>query len=348
MTSGAPVDAAVIGAGSWGTALAHLLSRNGHRVRLWSYEREVEAELRESRENRSYLPGIRIPEAVEVSGEFEDVLPRAELVVSVSPAQFVGEVMGEAARYMDPGALVVSASKGIETHSLRRMEEVLRAVLPPGATERLAILSGPSFAAEVAEGQPTAVVAASESREARLEVQRVFGSPSFRVYTNPDVLGVELGGALKNVIALAAGVCAGLGFGHNTQAALITRGLAEITRLGVAMGAETSTFYGLAGIGDLVLTCTGELSRNRTVGIRLGRGEALEGILEDMHAVAEGVATTPATYALSQRFAVEMPIVGQMHAILEEGKAPLAAVEELMLRDPRPEPERAGAESTAP
>ena len=345
MTGARPVDAAVIGAGSWGTALAHLLSRNGHRVRLWSYEREVEVELREARENRSYLPGIRIPEAVEVSGELEAVLPGAEFVVSVSPAQFVGEVMGEAARYIHPGAIVVSASKGIETHSLRRMNEVLRAVLPPAASERLAALSGPSFAAEVAAGQPTAVVAASECHEARLEVQRVFGSPSFRVYTTSDVLGVELGGALKNVIALAAGVCAGLGFGHNTQGALITRGLAEITRLGVAMGAETSTFYGLAGIGDLVLTCTGELSRNRAVGTRLGRGESLESILGEMHAVAEGVATTPATYALSQRFAVEMPIAGQMRAILQGGKAPLTAVEELMLREPRPEPEGAATGS---
>ncbi len=348
MTGTRPVDTAVIGAGSWGTALAHLLSRNGHRVRLWSYEREVAIELREARENRSYLPGVRIPEAVEVSRELETVLPGAEFVVSVSPAQFVGEVMAEAARYLNPGALVVSASKGIETRSLRRMDEVLRAVLPAGASKRLAVLSGPSFAAEVAQGQPTAVVAASESHEARLQVQRVFGSPSFRVYTTPDVLGVELGGALKNVIALAAGVCAGLGFGHNTQAALITRGLAEITRLGVAMGAETSTFYGLAGIGDLVLTCTGDLSRNRTVGMRLGRGDSLESILGEMHAVAEGVATTPATYALSRRFAVEMPIVGQMHAILDGGKAPLTAVEELMLRDQRPEPEGTAAGSTVP
>ena len=347
MTSGAPLDAAVIGAGSWGTALAHLLSRNGHDVRLWSYERRVVAELRESGENRTYLPGIRIPDAVRVSGRLGEVVAGARLVVSVSPAQFVAEVMREAARYIDPRALVVSASKGIETSSLRTMDEVLRAVLPGRTGRRLTVLSGPSFATEVAKGQPTAVVAASESREARLLVQRVFGSASFRVYTNPDVLGVELGGALKNVIALAAGVCAGLGFGHNTRAAVITRGLAEITRLGVAMGAATSTFYGLAGIGDLVLTCTGELSRNRTVGFRLGRGEALRTILRDMHAVAEGVATTPATHALSRRYAVEMPIVGQMHAILEEGKDPLAAVQELMLRDPRPEPEGAGAARAA-
>lgn len=343
MTTAAPVDAAVVGAGGWGTAIAHLLNRNGHRVRLWAFESEVEAEIRESGENRTYLPGIRVPSAVRVSTELEQVVAGAELIVSVSPAQFVGEVMRAASRFVDEGALLVSASKGIEIQSLRRMDQVLRAVLPAPAARRLAVLSGPSFATEVARGQPTAVVAASESKEARLEVQRVFGSPTFRVYTNPDVLGVELGGALKNVIALAAGVCAGLEFGHNTQAALITRGLAEITRLGVAMGAKTSTFYGLAGIGDLVLTCTGELSRNRAVGIRLGRGESLDAILSDMKAVAEGVRTTPATHALSRRFSVEMPIVSQMNAILEQGKRPLEAVEELMLRDPKPESEGAAA-----
>jgi glycerol-3-phosphate dehydrogenase (NAD(P)+) len=201
----------------------------------------------------------------------------------------------------------------------------------------MVVLSGPSFASEVAEGQPTLVVAASRSHEARLEAQRVFRSETFRVYTNPDVIGVEIGGALKNVIALAAGVCAGLGFGQNTQAALITRGLAEITRLGVAMGAQTSTFYGLAGIGDLVLTCTGESSRNRMVGTRLGGGETIERILSDMKAVAEGVRTAAAAHALASRFEVEMPIVEQMYAILEEGKPPLEAVKELMLRDPRPE-----------
>ncbi len=331
------VEAGVVGAGSWGTAIAHLLHENGHRVRLWSYEEDVVRTIRETNENRSYLPGVTLSPEIRVSGDLGDVVRGAELVVSVSPAQFVGQVMGEAGPHVDPAALVVSASKGIEIDTLRRMDQVLSEVLPRRASERLVILSGPSFAAEVARRQPTAVVAASASREARLEVQSIFRSPTFRVYTNPDVVGVELAGALKNVVALAAGVCAGLDFGHNTRAAVITRGLAEVTRLGVAMGAETSTFYGLAGIGDLVLTCTGELSRNRTVGARLGRGEKIDEILSEMKAVAEGVRTTPAAYALAKQFDVEMPIVEQMHAILERGKDPLEAVKELMLREPRPE-----------
>ena len=340
MTSqGIRVDAAVLGAGSWGTALAHLLHRNGHRVRLWSYEEEVVHSIRETRENHSYLPGIRLPPELLASGRLDEVVPGAELVVSVSPAQFVQQVMRRAAPYLDPKAVVVSASKGIEIESLRRMDEVIRHLLPSTAMNRLAVLSGPSFAAEVARGQPTAIVAASERREARDEVQRIFSSSTFRVYTNADPIGVGLAGALKNVIAVAVGVSAGLEFGHNTQAALVTRGLAEITRLGVAMGAQTPTFYGLAGIGDLMLTCTGELSRNRSVGTRLGRGETLESILSDMKSVAEGVRTTPAAYALAKRFQVEMPIVGQVHAILEEGRAPLEAVRELMLREPGPESE---------
>ena len=331
------VDAAVVGAGSWGTALAHLLHRNGHRVRLWSYEKDLARSIKELGENRSYLPGIAFPPDIRVSNQLDEVVSGAELIISVSPAQFVDRVMREAAPAVDPGALVVSASKGIEMSTLRRMDEVLEEILSPQAAKRLVVLSGPSFASEVARGQPTAIVAASRSAEARLEVQRVFRSPTFRVYTNPDVVGVGLGGALKNVIALAAGVCAGLDFGHNTQAALLTRGLAEITRLGVAMGAKPSTFYGLAGIGDLVLTCTGKLSRNRMVGMRLGRGESLETILSEMTAVVEGVRTTSAAHGLAKSFDVEMPIVRQVYAILKEGKAPRDAVRDLMLRDPRSE-----------
>ena len=331
------MKAAVVGAGSWGTAIAHLLSRNGHQVRLWSYEEEVARSIREAGENQTYLPGVALPPDIQVSDNLADVVPGAELIVSVSPAQFVGRVMSQAAAHVESDAVLVSASKGIEIESLRCMDQVLGEILPETVAQRFVVLSGPSFATEVSRGQPTAVVAASISSDARVAVQRVFGSPTFRVYTNPDVVGVELAGALKNVIALAAGVCAGLGFGHNTQAALITRGLAEITRLGVAMGAQTSTFYGLAGIGDLVLTCTGELSRNRSVGARLGRGDTLDTILSEMKSVAEGVRTTPAAHALARRFDVEMPIVAQTYAILEEGKPSLQAVEELMLRDPKPE-----------
>jgi glycerol-3-phosphate dehydrogenase (NAD(P)+) len=308
-------------------------------VRLWSYEAEVVRAIREERENRAYLAGVPVPRDIRVSTDLGETLEGAKLVVSVTPAQFVGKVMGEAAPHLEPDAIVVSASKGIETGTLRRVDEVLASILVDRAGERLVILSGPSFALEVAQETPTAVVAASASEGARMEVQRAFGSPTFRVYTNSDVTGVGLAGALKNVIAIAAGVSAGLGFGHNTQAALITRGLAEMTRLGVAMGARASTFYGLAGIGDLVLTCTGELSRNRTTGFRIGRGESAAEILADTRSVVEGVLTTPAAHALAIREAVEMPIVEQMDAILREAKPPREAVQELMLRDPKPESE---------
>jgi glycerol-3-phosphate dehydrogenase (NAD(P)+) len=329
----------VIGAGSWGTALALVLHRNGHSVRLWSYEAEVARTIREEGENRAYLAGVPVPRDIAPTVDLEEALEGAELVVSVTPAQFVAKVMNEAAPHVGPDAIVVSASKGIETGSLRRVDEVLSSILPKRVGERLVILSGPSFALEVAQEKPTLIVAASASEEARVAVQRAFGSPTFRVYTNDDVVGVGLAGALKNVIAIAAGVCAGLGFGHNTQAALITRGLAEMTRLGVAMGAQASTFYGLAGIGDLVLTCTGELSRNRTTGFRIGRGESVEKILADTRSVVEGVLTTPAAHALARREGVEMPIVEQMNAILREGKAPWEAVQDLMLRDPKAESE---------
>jgi glycerol-3-phosphate dehydrogenase (NAD(P)+) len=308
-------------------------------VRLWSYEEEVARTIREEGENRAYLAGVPLPPGIRVSTDLEETLVGAHLVVSVTPAQFVGKVIGEAARYLEPDAILVNASKGIENGTLRRVDEVLASLLPGQTAERLVVLSGPSFALEVAQEKPTAVVAASASEDARREVQQAFGSGNFRVYTNSDVAGVGLAGALKNVVAIAAGVSAGLGFGHNAQAALITRGLAEMTRLGVAMGAHTSTFYGLAGIGDLVLTCTGELSRNRTTGFRIGRGESVALVLRDTRSVVEGVLTTPAAHALARREGVEMPIVEQMDAILGQGKPPREAVQELMLRDPKPESE---------
>ena len=335
--TGKPLRAAVVGAGSWGTTLALVLDRNGHETCLWSFEEEVVQEVRAHGENRSYLPGVDLPSSLRVTSSMQEALAGAELVVSVSPAQHVRQVMAGAAPHLTGETLVVSASKGIEIATLETMDQVLDEVLPREVMEGFAVLSGPSFALEVARELPTAVVAASSSEGVRLRVQEVFSSSSFRVYTNDDVVGVELGGAVKNVIALAAGVAAGLGAGHNTMAALITRGLAEIRRLGVAMGARPATFSGLAGMGDLVLTCTGELSRNRTVGYRLGRGESLNGILGDMKAVAEGVRTTPAVYALAERHEVEMPIVAQVHAILEGRTRPADALQELMQRDPKPE-----------
>jgi len=331
-----PTRATVIGAGAWGTALATVLAYRGHDVTLWCFEPDVSQSINEQRLNR-YLEGVSIPEAIRAETDLKCALQGAGLVVSASPAQFVRGVMGRAAPYLEPGALVLSASKGIELGSLLRMDEVLTEALPPGAMQNFAVLSGPSFAKEAAMGEPTAVVVASQDGAVAARAQDLFQTPSFRVYTNRDVIGVELGGALKNVIALAAGTTAGLGFGHNTMSALITRGLAEITRLGVAVGAERATFYGLAGLGDLVLTCTGSLSRNRAVGYRLGRGESLQSIIGEMAAVAEGVETTRAAFELARRVEVEMPITEQMYAILYEGRAPAEALRTLMTRDPKPE-----------
>ncbi|MBW3534548.1 MAG: NAD(P)-dependent glycerol-3-phosphate dehydrogenase [Gemmatimonadetes bacterium] len=328
---------AVVGAGSWGTALAAVLAGQGHRVRLWAFEAEVVEQVNERHVNESFLPGAPLPESLRATASMEEALEGAAFVVSVSPSQFVGRVMTGAAPHLPDDAIVVSASKGIETSTLRRMDEVLGDVLSDAQMEGFTVLSGPSFAVEVAAGEPTAVVAASASEEAARSVQELFQTAIFRVYTNRDVVGVELGGALKNVIAIAAGVTAGLGFGHNTRAAVITRGLAEMSRLGVAMGAQAETFAGLAGMGDLVLTCTGELSRNRTVGYRLGQGETLEEILGPMSAVAEGVKTAEAVVALAERHGVEMPIASEIHAVLARGKDPRHAVEELMTREPKPE-----------
>ncbi|HSG06889.1 MAG TPA: NAD(P)H-dependent glycerol-3-phosphate dehydrogenase [Longimicrobiales bacterium] len=330
------VRAAVVGAGSWGTALAALLARKNHEVTLWSYESSVVEAINRHHVN-PYLEGVTLPGALRCTADLADAVRGAQLVVSVSPSQFVGHVMAAAAAHIAPEATVVSASKGIELDTLRRMDEVLGGVLPSSVMERFCVLSGPSFAAEVARGGPTAVVVASRDQDAAIRAQTLFQTDTFRVYTNADVVGVELAGALKNVIAVAAGCTAGLGFGHNTMAALITRGLAEITRLGVAMGAEKATFSGLAGMGDLVLTCTGSLSRNRTVGYRLGKGETLQAILADMKAVAEGVKTAEAAYALAGRHAVEMPIAEQVYAIVHEGRKPSDALRALMLRDPKPE-----------
>lgn len=328
---------AVVGAGSWGTTLAGLLAKKGRPVGLWAHEPEVAEEIRTERTNRTYLGDVRLPDGIEATSEMERVVSGAGFVVSVSPSQHVGKVMEQAAAHLESDAVVVSASKGIEISTLRRMEEVVGAHLTDAQRDRFTALSGPSFAAEVAREMPTAVAVASRSEGTRRRVQDLFQTEYFRVYTNPDVVGVELGGALKNVVALAAGVVSGLGYGHNTLAALVTRGLAEIRRLGVALGARAATFAGLAGMGDLMLTCTGDLSRNRTVGRRLGQGESLDEILAGMTAVAEGVETVRAVRELARRHDVEMPISDEVYAILHEGRAPEQAVRNLMLREPKPE-----------
>lgn len=333
--SGAP-RATVVGAGAWGTALATVLVEKGHEVTIWSYEPEVAEAINERRSN-PYLAGVELPDSLRATNDLAAAIEGAALVVSVSPSQVVHSVMGAVGPSLSEDAVVVSASKGIELRTLRTMDEVLSALLPAPVMERFCVLSGPSFAREVADRAPTAVVVASHDEEAGRFVQGAFQTPWFRVYTNLDVVGVELAGALKNVVALAAGVTAGLGYGHNTTAALITRGLAEIARLGVAMGAKSATFYGLAGMGDLVLTCTGSLSRNRTVGYRLGQGEPLDRILADMTAVAEGVKTAEAAHELAARRGVEMPIAEQVYAIVHEGRSPAEAVRALMLRDPKSE-----------
>lgn len=328
---------AVLGAGSWGTTLADLLAARGHPVRLWAYEPEVVRAVNEERTNPLYLPDVTLAPGIEATGHLEAAVSGAEIVVSVSPSQHVRRVLTQAAPAMSTGALVVSASKGIETGTLLTMAQVIEQILPAPLAESACFLSGPSFAVEVARREPTAVAIASRSVEAARRAQSLFQTPYFRVYTNTDVMGVELGGALKNIMAIAAGMAAGLGLGHNTMAALITRGLAEMARLGVALGANPLTFAGLAGMGDLILTCTGALSRNRSVGVELGRGRSLAEILEGMSMVAEGVETTRAARTLARRTGIEMPIVEEVYAVLFEGRAPSEALEGLMLRDPKPE-----------
>jgi glycerol-3-phosphate dehydrogenase (NAD(P)+) len=327
----------VVGAGSWGTTLANLLAKKGHDVRMWSFEADVTAAINEENENTAYLPGVVLDERLTATSDLGEAVADAQVVLSVSPSQHVRAVMAEASESLGEGVLVVSASKGIETRTLETMAEVLDDVLPAELRRSVCFLSGPSFATEVSLEHPTAVTVAGRDSKAARRAQALFQTDYFRVYTSHDVTGVELGGALKNVMALAAGMAAGLGLGHNTRAALITRGLAEMSRLGIALGANPLTFAGLAGMGDLILTCTGELSRNRTVGYALGQGRQLEEVLGEMRMVAEGVETTRAAHALAQREGIEMPIVAEVHAVLFEGRPPDEAVRNLMLREPKPE-----------
>jgi len=323
----------VIGAGSWGTTLADLLAENGYAVTLWVYEPDLCETIKSERENKLYLPGFRISENIKPTTSYAETCLDKDILVSVTPSHVVRSVISQALPYISGRSIIVSASKGIETDTLMPMSDVLKEVVPTGFHNNLVYLSGPSFAREVIKKAPTAVSVASENMEAARTVQRVFSTPNFRVYTNSDVTGVELGGALKNVIAIAAGTSDGLGFGHNTRAALITRGLAEITRLGVHMGATPLTFSGLSGLGDLVLTCTGDLSRNRSVGLRLGKGMKIKDILSDMKMVAEGVKTTKATYRIAKKLGVEMPITEQIYSLLYEDKPAKDVVTDLMTRD---------------
>jgi glycerol-3-phosphate dehydrogenase (NAD(P)+) len=324
----------VVGAGAWGTALANVLAANGHSVVLWAREPDVVVSINDRRENNRFLPGVCIHDGVRATGVMTDALGGAELVTYVAPSHALRDVVTTGASAVAASAVLVVASKGIERESLVIMTDVVSGTLPRHA---VVALSGPSFAAEVANGQPTAVVAASADNDAAERVQRALSSDVFRVYTHDDVVGVELGGALKNVMAIATGIAEGVGLGFNSRAALITRGLAEMTRLGVALGANPATFAGLAGLGDLVLTCTGALSRNRALGIEIGKGSSLEHALEGKDTVAEGVLNTISARALAEREGVDMPIVLAVHRILFEAQQPRRAISELMRRELRAE-----------
>ena len=325
---------AVLGSGAWGTAIAlSLCRRGGHQVTLWAHADELAQQISGAGENTQFLPGFPLPTELTVTANY-DAISAAEIVVSVIPSEFLRPTLLRIRSHMRNGQILVSATKGLEDRTLYRATQVLSETLEPaGLLLSIGALSGPSFAAEVAQGQPTAITLAFSDPEIAALIQQEFSSETLRLYTSTDVVGVELGGALKNVIAIAAGVAAGVGLGHNSTAALITRGIAEITRLAVACGARRETLAGLAGVGDLVLTCTGSLSRNRTVGEKLGQGRKLPEVLESLGGkVAEGVRTTGAALGLARKHSVEMPIAEQMELILNEGKDPREAIRELMLR----------------
>jgi glycerol-3-phosphate dehydrogenase (NAD(P)+) len=318
----------VVGAGSWGTTLACLLSTKGFDITLWVYEKKLADEMAETRRNNTYLPDVTLPDNVRITNSFHDALKKTRYIVNAIPAQYTRAVFTDALPHIADEAIIVSVSKGIERGTLMTVSSILKDIshLP------VAVLSGPSFAKEVIKKLPTAVTLATEDKNTGLLLQEIFNVDHFRVYTHDDMIGVELGGALKNVMAIAAGISDSLGLGNNARASLITRGLAEMTRLGLAMGAKERTFSGLSGIGDLVLTCTSPLSRNYTVGTKLGEGLKLKDILSSMKSVAEGVPTAESAYALSQKYDIEMPIIGQIYKVLYEDKDPVLAVKDLMER----------------
>lgn len=320
---------AIIGGGSWGTALAIVLAPRFERARLWVYEPDLTERMRASRINDVYLPGFQLPVNVDPLNDLASAVSGAEIVLGVMPSHLARAVYLQLVPHLTADMHLVSATKGLEQGTLMRMSEVMAAVL---GHPRVAVISGPTFAREVARGDPTALVVASADPELARIIQSAFSGPTFRLYSSSDPVGVEVGGAVKNVVAIGAGVCHGLGMGHNSTAALITRGLAEISRLTLAMGGKARTLAGLAGLGDLVLTCTGELSRNRMVGLELAKGRKLKEIVNSMKMVAEGIKTTTATADLARRYAVEMPIADQMLAMLYHGRSPREAIRQLMER----------------
>ena len=327
----------VLGAGSWGTTLAVLLSYNAHQVILWAHREDHSRQLIESRENHALLPGIEIPLDIEITSELEYSVSACELIVAAVPSQFIRSVAGRL-RSRDFGStIIVNVAKGIENNTLMTMSDVLLDVLPSLGKDRIVTISGPSFAEEVSRQVPTAVVAASTNLETAKQVQQAFMTPYFRVYSSDDIRGVELAGSIKNVIAIGAGIADGAGFGDNTKAAIMTRATAELSRLGSLMGAQQRTFAGLSGIGDLIATCMSKHSRNRHVGEEIGKGRKLSDVLAEMVMVAEGVATTQSVYDLSQRYGVELPITNEVYQVLFEDKDPIIATSDLMTRDAKGE-----------
>jgi glycerol-3-phosphate dehydrogenase (NAD(P)+) len=334
----------VLGAGSWGTTLAVLLANKKIKTVLWARDQEFAKQIRKSRENKSYLPGIELPATLEITSDIAKAVLNKEVILFVVPSHGLRKVAKQIAMALSdltqspnlPYALV-SASKGIENRTLLTMTEIMKEVLPSRLSGRLAALSGPSFAQEVASSIPTAITIAASEHRLCIGLQDLFTTETFRVYTSLDLMGVQLGGALKNVMAIASGISDGMGFGTNTRAALITRGLAEMSRLGMRLGANPLTFAGLAGLGDLVLTCTGDLSRNRQVGLKLGQGQSIENILKETSMIAEGVKTTSSAYAMAEKYKVDMPITNQVYKVLYEGLDPKDAVNELLKRPPRQE-----------
>lgn len=323
-----------MGAGSWGTALAILLSKNGQDVTLWCFQEEEKKQLERTRENLAFLPGIFIPNDITITNDYKEALTNKDIIVIAIPSKFIRSNMERFSPYLTSDQIIVNASKGVENETLLTMSQVISEISPKSP---VAVILGPSHAEEVARDIPTACVVSSRSKKVAEIVQDTFMTPKFRVYTNPDLIGVELGGAIKNVIALAAGIVDGLGFGDNTKAALMTRGMVETTRLGVAMGADVQTFNGLSGIGDLIVTCTSIHSRNRRAGVLIGKGKSLDEALTEVQMVVEGVHSAKAAYALSKKYNVEMPIIKEIYKVLFENKSPKEAVVNLMMRDRRGE-----------